>query len=182
MAPKASFEAMLGADAVDEGVVSFEGSVVLDTRVERLAFEHMPCGMAVALVFCAVQGVLDHGSPEESGRERLLTFEGFGSRIEKEISVAVALGAALEHEPGGVSQLLPVDEKRESGAEMRERESVIEGLLFGQHICIGLDLIGQLSDLGVRLRASDRSAQQATATGLALLIEQLLPGHRQAVK
>ena len=31
--------------------------------------------------------------------------------------------------------------------------------------CIGLDLIGQLSDLGVRLRASDRSAQQATATG-----------------
>ena len=32
-------------------------------------------------------------------------------------------------------------------------------------ICIGLDLIGQSSDLGVRLRASDRSAQQATATG-----------------
>ena len=31
--------------------------------------------------------------------------------------------------------------------------------------CIGLDLIGQSSDLGVRLRASDRSAQQATATG-----------------
>ena len=31
-------------------------------------------------------------------------------------------------------------------------------------ICIG-DLIGQSSDLGVRLRASDRSAQQATATG-----------------
>ena len=31
--------------------------------------------------------------------------------------------------------------------------------------CIGLDLIGQLSDLGVCLRASDRSAQQATATG-----------------
>src|SRR6266511_2221216 len=30
--------------------------------------------------------------------------------------------------------------------------------------CIGLDRIGQLSDLGVRLRASDRSAQQATAT------------------
>ena len=32
-------------------------------------------------------------------------------------------------------------------------------------ICIGLDMIGQSSDLGVRLRASDRSAQQATATG-----------------
>ena len=31
--------------------------------------------------------------------------------------------------------------------------------------CIGSDLIGQSSDLGVRLRASDRSAQQATATG-----------------
>ena len=31
--------------------------------------------------------------------------------------------------------------------------------------CIGLDLIGQSSDLGVRLRPSDRSAQQATATG-----------------
>ena len=30
---------------------------------------------------------------------------------------------------------------------------------------IGLDLIGQSSDLGVRLRASDRSAQQAAATG-----------------
>ena len=30
--------------------------------------------------------------------------------------------------------------------------------------CKGLDLIGQLSDLGVCLRASDRSAQQATAT------------------
>jgi RNA-directed DNA polymerase len=32
-------------------------------------------------------------------------------------------------------------------------------------ICIGLDLIGQVSDLGVVLRASDRSDQQATATG-----------------
>ena len=31
--------------------------------------------------------------------------------------------------------------------------------------CICLDLIGQSSDLGVRLRASDRSAQQAAATG-----------------
>ena len=31
--------------------------------------------------------------------------------------------------------------------------------------CTCLDLIGQSSDLGVRLRASDRSAQQATATG-----------------
>ena len=31
--------------------------------------------------------------------------------------------------------------------------------------CIGLDMIGQLSDLGVRLRASDRSDQQATAMG-----------------
>jgi hypothetical protein len=31
--------------------------------------------------------------------------------------------------------------------------------------CIGLDLIGQSSDLGVCLRASDGSAQQATATG-----------------
>ena len=31
--------------------------------------------------------------------------------------------------------------------------------------CIGLDLIGQVSDLGVVLRASDRSDQQATATG-----------------
>jgi hypothetical protein len=31
--------------------VSFEGGIVFDARVERLAFEHMPCGMAVALVF-----------------------------------------------------------------------------------------------------------------------------------
>src|SRR4249920_3634889 len=134
MAPKTGFAAMFGADAVDEGVVSFKGGIVCDARVERLAFEHMPCGMAVALGFDAVQGVLDHGSPEESGDEWMLAFEGLGSRIEKEIDVAVALGAALEHEPGSVSQLLPVDEKRESGAEMRERESVIEGLLFGQHI------------------------------------------------
>src|SRR5512132_283317 len=82
MAPKTGFAAMLGADAVDEGVVSFEGGIVFDARVERLAFEHVPCGMAIALVFGAVQGVLDHGSPEESGRERMLAFEGFGSRIE----------------------------------------------------------------------------------------------------
>jgi hypothetical protein len=32
-------------------------------------------------------------------------------------------------------------------------------------ICIGLDLVGQVSDLGVGLRASDRCDQQATATG-----------------
>jgi len=32
-------------------------------------------------------------------------------------------------------------------------------------MCIGLDLVGQVSDLGVRLRVSDRSDQQATATG-----------------
>ena len=31
--------------------------------------------------------------------------------------------------------------------------------------CIGSDLVGQASDLGVRLRVSDRSDQQATATG-----------------
>jgi transposase-like protein len=34
-------------------------------------------------------------------------------------------------------------------------------------ICIGLDRIGQLSDLGVRLRTSDRSDQQAA--GMAWL-------------
>ena len=110
---------MLGADALDEGVVHFEGGIILDARAERLAFEHMPCGMAIALGFDAVQGVLDHGSPEEGGRERMLAFEGFGSRIEKEIDVAVALGAALEHEPGGVSELVPVDEESESGGEIR---------------------------------------------------------------
>jgi hypothetical protein len=33
--------------------------------------------------------------------------------------------------------------------------------------CIGLDMIGQVSDLGVRLRASDRSDQQAA--GMAWL-------------
>ena len=32
-------------------------------------------------------------------------------------------------------------------------------------ICIGSDLVGQVSDLGVRLQVSDRSDQQATATG-----------------
>ena len=31
--------------------------------------------------------------------------------------------------------------------------------------CIGLDLVGQVSDLGVGLRASDRWDQQATAAG-----------------
>ena len=50
------------------------------------------------------------------------------SGIEKEMGVAVALGAALEHEPGGVSLLLPVDEKSESSGEMRERESVVPSL------------------------------------------------------
>ena len=44
-------------------------------------------------------------------------------------------------------------------------EHSISHELIYRFICIGLDLIGQLSDLGVRLRASDRSAQQATATG-----------------
>ena len=50
------------------------------------------------------------------------------SGIEKEMGVAVALGAALEHEPGGVSLLLPADEKSESSGEMRERESVVPSL------------------------------------------------------
>jgi hypothetical protein len=35
---------MFGADARDESVVSFEGGIVLDARVERLAFEDVPCG------------------------------------------------------------------------------------------------------------------------------------------
>ncbi len=50
------------------------------------------------------------------------------------------------------------------------RLRVIDSIRVGRSrvlriMCIGLDMIGQSSDLGVRLRASDRSAQQATATG-----------------
>ena len=41
-------------------------------------------------------------------------------------------------------------------------------VLYTRPAHVGLDLIGQSSDLGVRLRASDRSAQQATATGRLL--------------
>jgi hypothetical protein len=121
--------------------------------------------MAVALVFGAVQGVLDHGSPEESGRERMLTFEGFSSGFEKEISVAVALGAALEHEPSGVSQLLPVDEKSESGGEVRERESVVEGLLFDQYILE----IRQRLQVGAEVVAIEPVLEAAPAEALGLV-------------
>jgi ParB-like chromosome segregation protein Spo0J len=40
-----------------------------------------------------------------------------------------------------------------------------DGLAGEDIICIGSDLIGQVSDLGVGLRVSDRCDQQATATG-----------------
>ena len=50
-------------------------------------------------------------------------------------------------------------------ADGRRRGAVPAAKLSTMIICIGLDMIGQSSDLGVRLRASDRSAQQATATG-----------------
>jgi hypothetical protein len=87
MAPKAGLAAVLGADAVDESIVSFEGGIVLDVRVERLAFEHMSCGMAVALVSpFKVSSIM--ARPEESGRKRMLAFEGLGRRIEKEISAS----------------------------------------------------------------------------------------------
>ena len=46
-----------------------------------------------------------------------------------------------------------------SGARMTNRQRR-EGVS-----CIGLDLVGQVSDLGVGLRASDRWDQQATAAG-----------------
>src|SRR5512146_1605434 len=49
--------------------------------------------------------------------------------------------------------------------QVKEASSPQDWIAFFGIACIGLDLIGQLSDLGVRLRASDRSAQQATATG-----------------
>jgi hypothetical protein len=67
-----------------------------------------------------------------------------------------------------------------SNAQVRAQFAHIGGKLFvGDHVdhaavlhyvvpigdCIGLDLIGRVSDLGVRLRASDRSDQQATARG-----------------
>ena len=156
---------MLGADTLDEGVVSFEGGIILDARAERLAFEDVPSGMAVALGFGAVQGVLDHCPTKESSRERLLVFEGFGSGIEKEIDVAVALGAALEHEPGGVSLLLPVDEESESGGEIRERESVVESLLLSQHIFE----IRQRLQVGAEVVAIKPALEAAPAEALGLV-------------
>jgi hypothetical protein len=35
--------ATFGADALDEGVASSEDGIVLDARIERLAFEDVPC-------------------------------------------------------------------------------------------------------------------------------------------
>ena len=87
------------------------------------------------------------------------------SGIEKETGVAVALGAALKHEPGGVSLLLPVDEKSESGAEMRERESVIEGLLFGQHILE----IRQRLQVGAKVAGIEPVLEAAPAEALGLV-------------
>ena len=48
---------------------------------------------------------------------------------------------------------------------MKTAYATIKGFEIMRMICIGLDMIGQLSDLGARLRVSDRSAQQAIATG-----------------
>ena len=49
----------------------------------------------------------------------------------------------------------------------RDKHLPPPALLIAHVICIGLDLIGQVSDLGVVLRASDRSDQQAA--GMAWL-------------
>ena len=57
--------------------------------------------------------------------------------------------------------------------EIRKKRSNVRQMEINQgcyrvvrlSMCIGSDLIGQVSDLGVSLRASDRFDQQATATG-----------------
>ena len=53
-APETGFAAMVGARALDEGIVSFERRIVLDARGERVTFKDVPCGMAVALGFGAL--------------------------------------------------------------------------------------------------------------------------------
>ena len=42
---------------------------------------------------------------------------------------------------------------------------IMVGTVAGNTICKGMELIGQVSDLGVGLRTSDGCDQQATATG-----------------
>jgi NAD(P)H dehydrogenase (quinone) len=79
---------------------------------------------------------------------------------------AEALGATgAEVVVGDLTRAVDVAHALEGCRRMYFGMSVSPLYLEATVICIGLDMIGQSSDLGVRLRASDRSAQQATATG-----------------
>ena len=92
----------------------------------------------------------------------------FDFRLQQDCAVGTVIAAAPRSDPGERNYrtgLLPwvMTLNRTSGRGWRRRAG-------GSHrsvSCIGLDMIGQVSDLGVRLRASDRSDQQAA--GMAWL-------------
>ena len=56
---RASLAAVLGTDAGDEGGVCFEGAVILDIAIQRLTFEEMTGGVAIATGFCPLERVGD---------------------------------------------------------------------------------------------------------------------------
>ena len=117
-----------------EGIVRLKAAVVADGGLERATFPQMSCGVTVAGGFGAFQGIPDHGPTQQSGGKRLLALERFGGRVEDKVEVAVDLTAALEHEPGCIAQLLPLDQEAQGDGEVPKAERVIERLPFGQHV------------------------------------------------
>ena len=92
-----------------------------------------------------------------------LRFEGFdGLRVVAAFdggAVTSDAGALLLRETDRAIALL--DRVAACFRDRRDQSRVVHALRT--LICIGLDLIRQLSDLGARLRVSDRCAQQAIA-------------------
>jgi hypothetical protein len=140
--------------------------MVADAGLERAALQQVPGRVPVARRLGTGQRVLDHRPAQQNGRERLLGFQRLGRGVEHEVEIAVDLPTALEHQPGGVAQLLPFDEEAQGEGEAREAEGMLERLPLRNDVLE----VGQRLEVGAQMGGIEAGLEPGPAEPLRLVL------------
>ena len=102
----------------NELVMCGESAVIVDDRLDRVAFGKVAGGVAVPLGFSAIQAVLNHCPAHQRGRKRVSGLKSVSCRREHMVGISVQLVRPCRHDPcvnGGVKTNQGAAQKQTTG-------------------------------------------------------------------
>ncbi len=110
-APERALAAMLGFEASQVGIMSFEPAKILDPISKVPALLKVASGVLIALGPVVLQGKVDQGPAQNGGCKRVLCFQCSCGRRQNLVEVTIEFVCTGEHQMRGLVQRRPTHQK-----------------------------------------------------------------------